>query len=840
MDSVRAPTPRSGGAGPAGNPPAVVLGGGVTGLSVARSLAAAEIPVYVLDQENAPARVSRAVKQFVNVGTDRPQERMLEWLAAAELEAVVLPASDDGVELIARHRAELTACGHRPVEADDDVLLAMLNKVQTYELARRHGIAAPRIIRLVDEEGLEAALEHLEFPCVLKPDQSHVFAHSGGGGAKVLMIRDASELRRECARFSALGVEMFVTEVIYGNSDEFVSYYGYLDGEGENLVNFTKRKIRQCPPGFGIGTYHETTSDPEVAATGLRFLRSVGLRGLGNIEFKRDARDGRLILIECNPRFTMSNELARIAGVDLALLSYNRALLRPAAPIEDYRVGLHLWDPVRDTRAMTLYRRQGELSAGRWAASLLHRQVFPTFRLDDPAPAALRAAGMIRKASASRQGSDLAPSRSAVPSTGSGQRTDRQLRASALDDRVLDRLASDGGPRGRAVAARLDLTRSTGLGPLARRVRSERLFSGLGGRERNRLYQEIWTHAAKQCGAKVVTLAPGLLELRGSDARTRVYQQFVSLDDSVALQVAFDKSLVHRLMAEAGVAHAEHLEWRVDDPGPAAAFLANAGGPCVVKPAAGTGGGNGVVPGVESFDDLLRARWHAGKGSDRLLIERQADGDVYRLLLLDGELLDVVRSVPANVTGDGRSTVEELIRQENERRVAAGGAAGLSLIGINLDTVLTLRRAGESLTSVLASGRILPLRIASNCNAERDNETWRGSVAEPVIADARAAVKAVGLRLAGVDVITRDISRPLVDTGGVVAEVNGGPGIHHHYLVADRANATPVAVPVLEKLLGDARRPDLSSDGGSPMPLRPSRFPGPGYPDVDAAAQGAR
>jgi hypothetical protein len=86
-------------------------------------------------------------------------------------------------------------------------------------------------------------------------------------------------------------------------------------------------------------------------------------------------------------------------------------------------------------------------------------------------------------------------------------------------------------------------------------------------------------------------------------------------------------------------------------------------------------------------------------------------------------------------------------------------------------------------------------------------------------------VRAVGLRLAGVDVVTTDIGRPLVETGGVVTEVNGGPGLHHHYLVADRADATPVAVPVLEKLLGEIRYPDVQPNGGPPGPPRTRRFP---------------
>ena len=788
--------------GLSGAPPAVVLGGGVTALSVARSLAAAGIDVHVLDVPHSPARVSRAVAEFVDVGTKEPQERMLEWLQATDLEAVVLPSSDEGVELVARHRADIAAHGHHLAEGNDEVLLAMLNKVQTYDLARRHGIATPRIVRLGDEQGLAAALDQLEFPCVLKPDQSHLFFRRGGSGAKVVVVNDAAELRREFARVAAMGVEMFVTEVIYGESDEFVSYFGYLDQEGESLVDFTKRKIRQSPPGFGIGTYHETTLDLEVAAAGLRFLRAVGLRGLGNVEFKRDARDGRLILIECNPRFTLSNELARIAGVDLVLLSYNRALGRPADSITEYRVGLHLWDPVRDLGAFPAYRREGELSTYAWCRSLLHRQVFPTFRLDDPAPAIARARTMIQKAGPSR------PAVAAVRSTALGSHKRRSTKPSSVH-RALDRLASGRGRRGRAVAARLDLTYACGPGPVIRRVRSERRFSGLGPGTRDRLYEDIWTRAAEACGAEVVEVAPGLFELHRNGTRTRVYHQFVPLDDPVTLHVALDKSVVHRLMADEGVPHADYLEWSADEPGPAAAFLANAAGPCVVKPAAGTGGGHGVTPGVEGLEDLLRARWHAGMGVDRLLIERQITGSVYRLLLLDGELLDVVRSVPANVAGDGHSTVEQLIARENERRVAAGGAAGLSLVGLNLDTMLTLRRAGLTLSSILPSGRRLDLRVATNANASRDNETWKGEVSESVLEDAKAAVRAVGLRLAGVDVVAANINRPLRETGGVVSEVNGGPGLHHHYLVADRAQATPVAVPVLDRLLAGVGEPAL-------------------------------
>jgi D-aspartate ligase len=776
--------------------PAVVLGGGVTALSVARSLDCAGIPVDVLDAPHSPARYSRAVRRFVNVGAVEPQQRMLAWLGSTAAPAVVLAGSDEGVELIASHRGELERLGHRPVEGDDDVLLMMLDKAKTYELARRHDIAAPQVVQLRTSAEVEQAAEQLEFPCVLKPVHSHVFARSGLRG-KVEFIANPDQLRERVSALNEQGLEMLLTEVIVGASDEFVSYFGYLDQDGQPLLSFTKRKLRQQPPGFGIGTYHQTTDDPEVAATGLRFLQAVGMRGLGNVEFKRDVSDGQLKLIECNARFTMSNELIRRSGCDLALFCYRRAAgLSPPEP-SSYRVGMTLWDPVKDARAFLSYRQLGELSALGWVASVAHPQVFPAFRLADPLPAFARLGWMVRHAPAQpRSAATVMSTRSS-----SGSPTAEMPERGKLAMRSIERLAATG-RRGRATAARLDLIRATGVGPLWRRARAEGEFSALLGEgPRDTMYERIWTDAAVACDAQITQLAPGLFELSRDGSRTRVYHQMVELDDPVTLRVALDKSVVHQLIPAGLLPSSERLEWRVTEPAPALAFLAQARGPCVVKPAAGTGGGHGVTPGIETPAELMRARIHAATGGERLLIERQAEGDVYRLLFLDSELLDVVRSVPASVTGDGYSTIEQLMTRENLRRVAAQGRSGLSLLGVNLDTLLTLERAGIKLSSVPAAGQRVTLRRATNNNAAEDNRTWRGEVAPEVIEVARAAAAGVGLRLAGVDVVSPNIAEPLERSGGIVTEVNGTPGLHHHYVVADPQAATPVANAVLERLL---------------------------------------
>ncbi len=114
-------------------------------------------------------------------------------------------------------------------------------------------------------------------------------------------------------------------------------------------------------------------------------------------EFKRDERDGRLKLIECNHRFTMSNELTRRVGVNLALLAYDRLVGVPVRPMNGYRRGVYLWAPGGDTAAFLEARRRGELTFSAWARSLMHRQHIAVLDADDPGPALASLRRRVRK-----------------------------------------------------------------------------------------------------------------------------------------------------------------------------------------------------------------------------------------------------------------------------------------------------------------------------------------------------------------------------------------------------------------------------------------------------------
>jgi D-aspartate ligase len=383
-------------------PPVIVLGGSTIALAVCRSLGRRGIPVFVLDEPESYARRSRYCTWIPLEGSGdgiRRPTLWLEWLTDEGIKklegAVLIPCCDQGLEVVARHRRELED-KYRVIEANDKVLLSMLDKQRTLELAHSVGMAAPRMWSVNSLENLARIRNEITYPCAVKPRHSYVFLEHFGG-LKLFVAHDPNEMTRLFERMYQREIEVIISEIIPGGDDEYCSYYTYLDESGKALFHFTKRKIRQYPNRFGLGTYHCTDWNPEVAKVGLSFFKEVGLRGLGNVEFKRDSRDGKLKLIECNLRMTLVTELIVQAGIDLPLFVYNRLTRQPLPPVSKYRTGLYTVRPVSDYLAFREMHRRGELSWFGWVRSLLRRQCFLHFKWYDPMPTFARLAPFISK-----------------------------------------------------------------------------------------------------------------------------------------------------------------------------------------------------------------------------------------------------------------------------------------------------------------------------------------------------------------------------------------------------------------------------------------------------------
>lgn len=378
-------------------PPAIVLGQ-VNALSVIRSLGRRGVPVtFVGDYHDRFVHSRHGGWLPLPEGTGSWKERALALLMGPSSDhlagAVLLPCDDPSAELLAEH-ADALAARFRPILSAPEAQGRLLDKLATYRAARDAGVPTPRFWPVETVADLDAVRDELVYPLIVKPRTSILFQQAFSG-LKHFDARTAEEARAAVARAEAAGLGVTLVERIVAPDSALRSYYTWIGRDGEPLVHFTKRLYRRSPPGMGPATYHVTDWIPDIRDPALRLLRHVGLRGICQVEFIRDPRDGVDKLIECNVRFTQPNSLIVAAGVDLPWIAYLDASGERPEPVPGFRSGVRLWDPQRDYRAYRQLRERGELSFGGWLASLRPAHL-DTLSLDDPMPTIVplaRAAG---------------------------------------------------------------------------------------------------------------------------------------------------------------------------------------------------------------------------------------------------------------------------------------------------------------------------------------------------------------------------------------------------------------------------------------------------------------
>jgi D-alanine-D-alanine ligase-like ATP-grasp enzyme len=329
----------------------------------------------------------------------------------------------------------------------------------------------------------------------------------------------------------------------------------------------------------------------------------------------------------------------------------------------------------------------------------------------------------------------------------------------------------------------------------------------------NRFHRRIFEEAARGLNCEFVELPDGFLEVRFGGRVTRMRRNVLMIDHPLTLNLTRSKAVVHHLLSREGVPVPDFCQFHVNAMEPAIRFLGEAAGPCVIKPAYGSSGGAGVTTNVRSVRDLKRAAIYGSLSSDELLIEKQAPGDAYRLLYLNGELLDALRRRSPMVVGDGRSTIRQLVAAENRRRAEESGAVANALLTITPDCRATLRRGGWSLGKVPAAGVRVLVKAASNEAAASDCESVRDLIGPALIREGARAAAIVGVQLAGVDVITTNPAVSLQESGGKIIEINVTPGLHYHYQTGNPSDRVQIAEPILRYLLGITGRDPVDCVG---------------------------
>jgi predicted ATP-grasp superfamily ATP-dependent carboligase len=248
---------------------------------------------------------------------------------------VLIPTTDANVALIRmhRHRLEQYVC---PALAQEAALVIATNKERTLEVARYLGLSVPRSVTIYAENEVQAALQEVGLPAVLKPVVSWAWGTKYGVGFAPELITTVDEARRVAATCSQFGVAMLLQEYLSGRREAISFLYAH----GRFYARFAQWARRTMPPLGGTSIVRQSIAFPDDSGVQAEHLVSeIGLEGYSEVEFRRDGA-GKPFLMEINPRLSASVDIAIRAGVDFPYLLYQWAHGEPIEVVRRYRAGL--------------------------------------------------------------------------------------------------------------------------------------------------------------------------------------------------------------------------------------------------------------------------------------------------------------------------------------------------------------------------------------------------------------------------------------------------------------------------------------------------------------------
>lgn len=306
------------------NIPAVVVGGGLNALGIVRSLGQAGIPLVVVENDlKSPAMRSRFGRKVQCAALEGEvfAACLLELAQGYSDRMMLFVTEEKSVIAVSEMRERLSRRFYLRLPAHER-LMALMHKQGFQDLAEQVGAPVPRTVRVESPADL-AKIEQLNFPCVFKPSKKDY-----GYGAKfkkAYKVASPAEVAALYKEIHPVLADMVCQEWIEGTDDEVYFCLQYVGADGEAVSSFTGRKIRAWPPRIG-GTASCTAAwevADQLAAMTTKFFRQVEFTGMGSMEYKRDARDGRFYMVEPTvARTDFQEEVATLNGVNIPQAAY--------------------------------------------------------------------------------------------------------------------------------------------------------------------------------------------------------------------------------------------------------------------------------------------------------------------------------------------------------------------------------------------------------------------------------------------------------------------------------------------------------------------------------------
>lgn len=305
-------------------------------------------------------------------------------------------------------------------------------------------------------------------------------------------------------------------------------------------------------------------------------------------------------------------------------------------------------------------------------------------------------------------------------------------------------------------------------------------------------------HEAQARGIPAIRLDEySLVQLGYGIHQKRIQATTTSLTSSIGVDIACDKTATKKMLGDMGLPVPKG--YQITDEDEVEDVIAHLGFPLVVKPVSANHG-KGITVNVHSLDETLSAFRMAKQHSSAVILEEYFEGSDFRILIINKKFVAAAERFPACVLGDGKRTIAQLVEDENHCQWRGCDHENfLSRIIIDGHTLNLLSKKGYSLDTVLPEGERCCLKATANLSTGGTAIDRTDEVHPDNILLFERAARIIGLDIAGIDVVAKNISEPIEKTGGAIIEVNAAPGFRMHLLpsIGQRRNVAKHVVDML-------------------------------------------
>ncbi|HLH30183.1 MAG TPA: hypothetical protein VKY31_03205 [Terriglobia bacterium] len=359
-------------------------------LGAMRSLGRLGVDVYGIHAKrySAPSRSKYCRRVFLWDLDNSPAKDSVEYLLSIAdklgSRVLLLPTNDETALFVAENTRSLEQAFVFPHNSPELVRM-LYNKKEMYFLAKRLSIPTAETVFPESRRDVIEFSKRAQFPVMLKASDN--IAVSRRTGKKMVIVQSMDELLSLYDRMEdPTNPTLMLQEYIPGKDDTVWMFNGYFDENSDCLFGITGRKIHQTPVYTGMTALGICLPNPVIEQTTKALVKAVGYRGILDIGYRYDARDGSYKLLDVNPRlgatfrlFVGTNDMGVVRAEYLHLTGQR-------VPPSDIRIGRKWIVEDLDTISCLHYFRDHALSIHDWWTGYRGIQECAWFAAEDLMP----------------------------------------------------------------------------------------------------------------------------------------------------------------------------------------------------------------------------------------------------------------------------------------------------------------------------------------------------------------------------------------------------------------------------------------------------------------------